>query len=185
MDDLFAGGGGRTVGTLVGILVVLALMARRFSQTRPLKIERLWIRPAIFMVIVLGALVSLAPPLTVANIGLLLAAAAVGSAVGWQRGRFMRIEVHPETHDVTTRASPWAMVFIIGLMGARVLLRGALADASVPGVSAVAVTDALILLAGTIMSVSNLEMWLRARRLLAQAQAARLNPSLPDRPLLS
>jgi hypothetical protein len=174
MDQLFSGGGGRTTETLVGILVVVAIMALRFSRPRPLKPELLWVRPAIFVVIIASTLISAPPDPSLLNILILLTGAAVGAAAGWQRGRFMRIAVDPDSHDLTARASPLGMVFIIALLGVRVALRGAVMQpGAMPGLSPAALTDGLIVLVGAMMSVQNLEMWLRARRLLSDAQAAR------------
>jgi len=188
MDALFSGGGGgRMTGTLIGILVVVAIMALRFSRPRPLKLERLWVRPAIFLAIIASTLVSLPPEITLVSLLLLLASALVGAAAGWQRGRFMRISVDPETHDLTSRASPLGMVFIVVLLGARVALRGAVMQPGsvVPGLSPVAFTDGLIVMFGAMMIVQNLEMWLRARRLLADAQAARASATGFQPPIVS
>ena len=92
----------------------------------------------------------------------------------------MRIEVDPATHDLTSRASPAGLIFIAGLVLARLWMRTAMAQgASLAGVPATAAADALIGLAGGMMITQNLEMWLRARRLLAEAIAAR-NRSQPQ-----
>lgn len=187
MDALFSGGGGgRMTGTLIGILVVVAIMALRFSRPRPLKLERLWVRPVIFLVIIASALVGSPPDPSPLNLLLLLVGAGAGAAIGWQRGRFMRIAVDPETHDLTSRASPLGMVFIVALLAARVGLRGAMMQpGAVPGLSPAAITDALIVLFGAMMIVQNLEMWLRARRLLADAQAARASATGFQPPIVS
>jgi hypothetical protein len=47
----------------------------------------------------------------------------------------------------------------------------------VAGISATAAYDDVILLAGGMMAAQGLEMWLRARRLLARAQAAKAEGS--------
>jgi hypothetical protein len=186
MDQLFSGGGGRMAGALIGILVVVAVMALRFSRPRPLKLERLWVRPAIFLVIIASTLVNAPPDPSPLTILILLAGAAVGAAAGWQRGRFMRIIVDPDSHDLTTRASPLGMVFIVALLGIRVVLRGAvMRTVAVPGLSPVALTDGLIVLVGVMMGIQNLEMWLRARRLLSDAQSARASASVFQPPIVS
>ncbi len=112
----------------------------------------------------------------------MVAALAIGAALGWQRGRFIRIEVDPDTHAITARASPIGMVFILALMATRFALRGALVQNSAAfQLSAIAVTDALLVFAVGMMATQNLEMWLRARRLLAEAQAAKnREPAAPD-----
>ena len=119
----------------------------------------------------MGAILLAAPPqITAVNVALLVGALVAGCALGWQRGRFMRIKVDPETHDLTSRASPLGVVFILVLLAARMGLRGGLATSSpMAGLPALAVADALILFAVGMMVTQGLEMWLRARRLLARA----------------
>jgi shikimate kinase len=70
------------------------------------------------------------------------------------------------------------MIFILALLVVRMALRGALTSSTgIAGLSATAAYDDLILLAGGMMVTQGLEMWLRARRLLAQAQAAKAEDS--------
>ena len=173
MEEFLRDAGGRqALGTAAGLLVVGVVMFFRFRKPRALKIERLWVRPAIFLLLSVASLGALPPPATFLNVLLILAAGVIGAAIGWQRGRLMRIEVHPETHDISSSASPLGVIFLLALIAVRGGLRGvATGPGAVPGVSSSAISDALIILAGATMSISNLEMWLRARRLLADAQA--------------
>ena len=181
MEEFLRDAGARqALGTAAGLLVVGVAMFLRFRKPRALKIERLWIRPAIFLLLSLASLGALPPPATPLNILLILAAALLGGAIGWQRGRLMRIEVHPETHDISSSASPLGVIFLLALIALRGGLRGlATGPGAVPGLSTSAISDGLIILAGATMSVSNLEMWLRARRLLADAQTLRAGSNGP------
>lgn len=171
------------VGSLVPLAIILAILAVRNSRPRPLRIERLWIRPVIFIVLMGAALTATAPEPSVENIGLLVAALLVGGAMGWLRGRSMLIHVHPETHELSARASPLGLVFIVGLLLVRYGLRGAAFEgASFLHLSIIAIADAFVLLAVGMMVVQGLEMWLRARRLLAEAIAAKAGPQPPPPP---
>ena len=118
------------------------------------------------------------PPLDPESIALLTAALVIGCAMGWLRGRSIKIDVHPETHDITARASPIGLVFIFALLAVRFGLRD-FALETAPGLhlSFIAIADAFVLLAVGMMVVQGLEMWIRARQLLAEAQAA--NPAAP------
>jgi hypothetical protein len=168
----------QTISLIVSLVVVVVILVVRNSKPRALRIERLWIRPAVFTTLVAVILVATPPPLTTVNIALLAISLGAGAGLGWLRGRFMRIEVNPDTHDITSRASPVGMIFILALLVVRMALRGALTSSKgVGGISATAVYDDLILLAGGMMVIQGLEMWLRARRLLAQAQAAKAEGS--------
>jgi len=177
----FGAGHGQGYGLFIAIGVALVILLLRNRRPRKLRMELLWIRPLIFLALLATTAVAAPPPLTAMSIALMVGALGLGAALGWQRGRFIRIEVDPDTHAVTARASPIGMVFILALMATRFALRGVLTqNGATLQVSAIAVTDALLVFAVGMMVVQNLEMWLRARRLLAEAQAAKPESSFPD-----
>jgi len=171
------------MGLVVPLAIIIPILILRNSRPRPLRIERLWIRPAVFIAMMALALTASAPPIDVANVALLVVALAIGGGLGWMRGKSMHIQVHPETHELSARASPLGLVFILGLLAVRFALRGAaLESASVVHLSIIAIADAFVLLAVGMMVVQGLEMWLRARRLLAEAIAAKAGQKPPAPP---
>jgi membrane protein CcdC involved in cytochrome C biogenesis len=139
---------------------------RRMGQMRPLKLETLWIVPAMYAVVAALMFFSLPPVGWVALAS--LAGLAIGAAVGWQRGKMMHIHVNPETHALNQKASLAAMFFLIALIlvrtGARTLL-GAESH-----VSPAMLTDPLIAFALGMFTLQRVEMYLRARRLLDEAR---------------
>jgi hypothetical protein len=172
--DTIGGGAGRIYGTLIPIAIVVAVLFLRNSRPRKLRIELLWIRPILFALIIASTLAASSLPLDAPSLAVFALAAVIGAALGWQRGRFMTIEVDPETHAITSRASPIGMIFIVAILLLRMALRGmALENRSALGLPAAAITDGLILLLGTMIVAQSLEMWLRARRLLEAARAAK------------
>jgi hypothetical protein len=167
------GGMAQIVTPLITVAVLAVILWRRNSRPRQLRIERLWIRPLLFAVIVCATLAATPFPFDSLSVVVLALALAVGAALGWQRGRLMNIDVHPETHDVTSRVSPVGMIFILAILALRLLLRSAaLESRSALGLPGAAITDGLILLLGAMIVAQSLEMWLRARRLLDDARAA-------------
>ncbi|MES2755160.1 MAG: CcdC protein domain-containing protein [Pseudomonadota bacterium] len=146
------------------IAIVIALRWRRMSRAQPLKLERLWLVPAGYLVVAIGAFYAHPP----SPIGWLFATAALalGGALGWQRGKLMTIEIDPETHALNQRGSPAAMLLIVALVVARTGGRE-LATRSGFHLDPLAVTDVLIALALGLFSATRLEMYLRARRMLA------------------
>ncbi len=156
----------------IGLAATVALLLWRNRKPVPLKIERLWIRPVIFLVLLAFVVGAMPPPLTVLSVAILAVALIVGAALGWQRARFTRIEVHPETHALSTRMSPLGLVFIVALVAIRSFLRGAEGEAAGAHLPATAITDALMLFGGGLVIAGSLEIWLRARKLLAEARAA-------------
>jgi hypothetical protein len=150
------------------VIVVLALRLRRMGTMRPLKLESLWVVPAIYLAVALLMFWQLPPKGWVAAasaVGL-----AVGAAVGWQRGKMMHIHVDPETHALNQKASPAAMLFLIAIIAVRALGRGVLGQ---EGVSPAMLTDPLIAFVLGMFTLTRIEMYLRAKRLLEEARAGR------------
>lgn len=147
------------------ILIVLGLRMRRMGQMRPLKLETLWVVPAIYLAVAVLMFIQL-PPTGWVGIASLIGL-AIGAAVGWQRGRMMQIHVDPETHTLNQKASPAAMMFLIVLILVRMAGRGLLGS---EGVSPAMLTDPLIAFALGMFTLTRVEMYLRARRLLDEAR---------------
>jgi len=153
--------------TIAIILVVITLRMRRMGQMRPLKLETLWVVPVLYLVVAALMFWQLPPTGWVAIA--CAAALLIGAAVGWQRGKMMHIHVDPETHTLNQKASPAAMIFLIALIvvrsGARTLL------GQTGGVSPPMLTDPLVAFALGMFSLTRVEMYLRAKRLLEEARA--------------
>ncbi|HEV2365940.1 MAG TPA: hypothetical protein VGS12_17255 [Caulobacteraceae bacterium] len=176
------GSHGQTTSSALVLVLVLAVLLLRNSRPRRLRIERLWVRPVIFLLLMASTLAAAPPPAEPFWWGLIAVAAAVGAALGWRRGRLMKIDVHPETHDITSRASVWGMLFILALVALRIGLRQLSQSAGEVGIPASIATDALIALGVATMVAQSLEMWLRASRLLAEARARRAGAGAPPPP---
>ena len=154
-------------------LIAIALMVLRNARERRLKVERLWISPLLFLVITAGVFASQPAPGPVILV-VDLAILALGALAGWWRGRLTRITVDPESHALTSKTSPLGMLLILALFAVRYGLRSFGAEtAGMLHVSALVITDALMLLAVGIVCAQRLEIALRATRLLKEARAAR------------
>lgn len=151
-----------TIGLVV---IVMALRMRRMGRMRPLKLDRLWIVPALYFVVAAMMFWQLPPTGWVAIA--CVAGLLIGAAVGWQRGRMMQIHVDAETHALNQKASPAAMLFLLALIAVRALGRGLLGT---EGVSPAMLTDPLIAFALGMFTLTRVEMYLRARRLLEEAR---------------
>ena len=153
--------------TIAIVLVVITLRMRRMGQMRPLKLESLWVVPALYLVVAALMFWQLPPRGAVAIA--CVAALLIGAAVGWQRGKMMHIHVDPETHALNQKASPAAMFFLIALIVVRSGARTFFGHTG--GISPAMLTDPLIAFALGMFTLTRVEMYLRAKRLLEEARA--------------
>ena len=157
-----------TYAITIGIIVVvMAFRMRGMSKMRPLKLGSLWIVPAAYAAVAALMFVQLPPTGWVAIASIV--GLAIGAAVGWQRGKMMQIHVDPQTHALNQKASPAAMFFLIALIVVRSGARSLLGQSG--GVSPAMLTDPLIAFALGMFTLTRLEMYLRAKRLLEEARS--------------
>ena len=149
------------------IAVVLALRLRSMSRERPLKISTLWIVPVLYVLLVGWMLFALPP--TVAGWSLVAVGAVIGAVLGWHRGKMIRIERNAETGELRQKASPLAMLLLVALLVLKLGARAIFGEtaATQPGSNAMLMTDAFIGFALGLLSATRLELYLRAKRLLA------------------
>ena len=152
-------------------IIAIVLIVLRGVRTRSLRIERMWIMPALLIgVVLLNLSIQTTPrfPVLVAEVFAL----GVGAGMGWWRGRATLISIDAETHALTSRASPLAMALIAGVFLLRFAFRDyALGHVQDLHVTPVEITDIFLLFAAGLVCAQRLEMWLRARRMLANARA--------------
>lgn len=153
-------------------LAVVALVILRNSRARRLRVETLWIAPVMILVLVGLALTQEGMP-TPALLALDIAALVVGAALGWWRARFTKITVDPQTHQLTSQASPIGMLVILAIFAVRYGIRiYAMENASALPVSVNGIADAALVISVGLVCAQRLELALRATRLLNEARAA-------------
>lgn len=152
-------------------LPIIALAMWRNMRGRRLRLETLWILPAILIAACVVALVQ-TPPQSVGLLAAMAVALPVGAALGWMRGRMMRLSVDPETHLVTAQASPLAILFILALVAFRFGGRMLLAE-SAPSLhlSVLQISDLFLIFAVGVVVAQRLEMGLRCRGMIAASKA--------------
>jgi hypothetical protein len=177
---MFGGSGGSLTQYLLPIGIAVIVIVLRNSRPRRLRIERLWVLPAIYLVMMVSALAAAPPPITPVSLGLLVLGFLIGAGLGWQRARFTEIHIHPETHDLSSRSSPIGMIFIFAILLLRIGAKDFLAShPDVLHVPVIAIGDALLVLAVATLTAQRLEIWQRASRMLAEARGA-IGPPPPS-----
>jgi hypothetical protein len=155
---------------LLIVLPILFLRMRKMSRPQPLKWQYLWVRPVIFLVIA-GMVLGASPP-GIAALPWLGLAAGLGGIAGWQWGRAMHIEMHPENGTLMARGGQAAMIVIVLLVVLRLGLRtGLQMEAAAWHLNVILLTDASIVFSAMLFAVRGLEMFLRARRVMGEAQS--------------
>jgi len=158
---------------MVFALVIMAvILVARNRRPRELNLQRLWIRPVLAILFIGAMLYQSPPPLSVASVAVMVAAIVLGGALGWQRGRLTHLEVNPQTHIITARVSTVGVILVLGLVAGRMVLRSALTGPGFDGPTVSLLADGLVVMAALTMLAQQVEISLRARRLLARAQSA-------------
>src|SRR6185437_7432208 len=164
---------------VVPVLIVLPLLYRRLRkllQPQELKLGRLWIRPAIYLVLAAGAILAPtpgAPAFTSSTLVALVVADALGAAFGWQWGRSTTLHVHPETGTLMQTGSLAGMIVILVLVLLKLGLRfGLKAGAPSLHLNAVLITDVSICFSAMLFAVRGLEIFLRAQRIMGEGAGA-------------
>jgi hypothetical protein len=153
----------------VVLVAVVTFRMRRMSRERPLKIEQLWIVPAIYALLA-AFLYYRFPPHGMVILWCVVAL-GLGALAGWWRGKMMHIAVNPETHEISQKGSIAAMLFLLGIILIRYAAREiALLGGSSLHLDILTVTDLLIAFALGLLSAQRVEMYLRAKRLLDEAR---------------
>ena len=156
-------------------LLIVVLVLRRNLRARSLRMERMWIYPAILVAGALGPMQSEPFPGVVPLAGFAVAL-AVGGAIGWWRGRLTSISIDPTTHEFTSQGSV-AGVILIGVVFA---LRYGISMAKASGpvelpfgehLDWAGVTQGLTFFAVGTVTAQRIEMFLRCQRLLAEARS--------------
>jgi hypothetical protein len=150
--------------TAVVIAIVFAIRWRRMSVVKPLKLERLWVFPAIYAAVSLYMAV-MYPPQGLAWLFCVIAL-VMGAALGWQRGKLMRITVDPDSHALNMTSSPAAILFLVAIVALRTGARAMIGNGHALHLDAFAITDMLIALGLGLFTTQRIEMYLRAKRLL-------------------
>ena len=148
------------------VLLILFLRVRGMRRARRLRLETLWIAPAILGAVFV-AMVAEYPPRDALTWLWIALALIVGAAIGWRRGKLMAIRVDPATHALNQQASPAALLFVVLLIVARQGLRY---EAATLGLNILQVTGILTAFAAGLVIATRTEMFVRARRLLEEAR---------------
>ena len=155
-----------TIIPFVVLALVVGWRLRSMNKERPLNIGTLWVVPAIYLALMASLIIALPPH--AAGWALMAAGLVAGAALGWHRGKLIRIERNAETGQLMQRASPLAMVLLLILIALKFGMREIFGDSAAahPSSAAMLVTDGFIGFALGLLSATRLEVYLRGRSIL-------------------
>jgi hypothetical protein len=125
------------------------------------------VRPVVLSAV--AAIVLASAPPGPADLRWLALAAVLGAAAGWQWGRSMAIELHPENGTLMVRGGQVAMLVILVLVLVRMGLKTGIQMEAPGHAAAVLITDASIVFSALLFAVRGMEMFVRARRVMADS----------------
>lgn len=155
------------------IPIVLAVILLRNRRPRPLNVNLMWITPLLVALLIGFGLWGMSQtdsthrPFAALDWVILAVGLGLGAAFGWQRGKMTTI-TRRAGGGLEAQASPMGLILIVAILALRQALRPWMElHADDWHVSPVAVQDAFLLFAAGMVVVQRVEMWLRARAILA------------------
>lgn len=160
---------------IIAVLVAMSMILLRNRRPRVLRLRWMWVTPAIIVPLMGLAIwgTSQQPGMSHAPFGpldwtILAVGVGLGGVAGWWRGRMTTIEKHAEDGTLRAQASPIGLILIaVLLVGRRALSAWLEPHAAALGLNVAAVADAFLVFVAAMIAVQRLEMFLRARRVLA------------------
>lgn len=159
---------------LIAVAVMLPIILLRNRRPRRLRPERMRITPLVVLTLIGFGIwgLSMAPgashePFGVTSWIILAVALLLGAGAGWWRGKMTTIEKVADG-TLSAQASPLGLILIVGLLLSRQALRPWVeSQAATWHVNALAIQDAFMVFVIGMILMQRLEMFLRARRVMA------------------
>jgi hypothetical protein len=163
-------------------LLIVALILRRSMRARKVSMTGIWIRPAIFGLMLGGALAAgPVPPLLI--LAAFVVAAAAGAGVGYLMARHQHLTIDPTTGQISSRSTMIGTLLILGLFVVRFGAKAAFPELANPGHAAAQVTQAangLLVFTVAILVTQSVLVWRRAQPMLAAHAAQKAVPPGTD-----
>ncbi len=151
---------------LVPLLVVALLARRAMKAQRPSAVRpgRLWILPAILLLMTGLTLANGSAP-SLPTVGAFILAAAAGGTLGWFRVHTLEFSIDPETKAISSKSTPFGAFLLVGLLVFRYAIRYLVNGEGIRGVELVRWTDGALIFTVAMIAAQSVHTWVRASRL--------------------
>jgi hypothetical protein len=172
-----------SLSSILPTLLVVALIVRRGSKPRRVKVNSLWRYPAIITLLALFSLAGSAPPGLLA-IAMYVIAIPAGAALGWFSAQHVELTLDDKTGTITSKPTVWGTAMTAGAFVARFLADTWMKTGSgaLPGHHGIAIAgaaDAALIFVAARGLAGAYHMWIRTRPLLEQHKAAQITAKEP------
>jgi hypothetical protein len=172
-----------SLGSILPTLLVVALIVRRGSKPRRVKVNSLWRYPAIITLLALFSLAGSAPP-GLLGIAMYVVAVPAGAALGWFSAQHVELTLDDKTGTISSKPTVWGTAMTAGAFVARYLADTWMKSGSgaLPGHHGIAIAgaaDAALIFVAARGLASAYHMWIRTRPLLEQHKAAQIAAKEP------
>jgi len=158
-------------------VVILGLRMSRARNGRPVKPERLWIRPAIIAILMAYMLVT-SPRPDLFGLGLYALAAVLGVGAGYLLSRHQELTLDPQTGAISSKMSVFGMILFFCMFAGRYAFRTFVnGGQAVHSAQITLYSDAALLFLLAMFSAQAWEIWRRTRPLLAEHAARTAKPA--------
>ncbi|MGZ5935959.1 MAG: hypothetical protein ACXWLK_01045 [Rhizomicrobium sp.] len=167
-----------SLGSILPTLLVVALIVRRGSKPRRVKVNSLWRFPVIITLLALFSLVGSAPPGLLAIVMYVVAAPA-GAALGWFSAQHVELTLDDKTGTIMSKPTVFGTALTAGAFVARFLADTLMKSGGglIPGHHAIVIAgaaDAALIFVAARGLAGAYHMWIRTRPLMEQHKAAQI-----------
>lgn len=110
----------RSETIMFSYFIVLVIVVMRMMREREVRPSRMWITPALFILLTLQSMVQ-SPNLTPTSVLLDLLCLVVGLGIGLWRGKLEKVRLHPVSGKVTSQSSVVGIIIFMSVMLLRLL----------------------------------------------------------------
>src|SRR5580658_6461189 len=153
---------------IVPLIVAVVLLRRAMREQKPKRVRftRLWLFPALLLLVTIPSLMNGPTPGILASLAWLVAM-VVGGLIGWYRVHTLEFTLDAESGKVSARATQFGALLLVGLVVLRYGLEYIVKKMGLGrGEGVIYATDAILLFSTAMYIARSVHTWIQARALV-------------------